>query len=198
MKTISYFLLLLLLSCSKNTGNDLSVAGKEVVIDNASFNNYRILKGSRNCVQDSATIFTGTHINFIVKFDSSAAYQAASARNQGMVNRLFGFKEGAADNFNSACIGWNFENGIIHLYAYQYASGAAYISEIATAAIGEQVLCSTGLYRSQYFFSVGGKSIVLPRTTINDNVNGYLLFPAFNEQEAAPQDIDIAIAALGR
>lgn len=152
--------------------------------------------GTHDCSPAAVKPVTGNRFNFKVKFDSSAIYKTFIAANQGDVNRLYGFSEGTGNDLNAASIGWNWNNNALHLYACTTTAGVSSSEQIATVPIGEAIACGIGIYGDQYFFSVEGKSIVLPRVTSDSLVEGYWQYPYFGVSETAPHSVYFYILDL--
>ena len=91
-------------------------------------------------------------MSFVVKFDNSAIYQTVIAENQYDINKLWGFSEGFDHQYNSARIGWAWNDGALRLYAYSYNRGVRQSQEITSVPIGSDITCSIKLSGSSYIF----------------------------------------------
>ena len=137
-----------------------------------------------------------TTMNFVAKFDNSAIYQSVIPENQYDINKLYGFSEGFNHQYNSARIGWAFNDGSLRLYAYAYNKGVRESQEITPVSIGTEVSCSISVSSYLYTFTVNNVSLTLPRANSTSSASGYQLYPYFGGDEVAPQNIYISIKQL--
>ena len=137
-----------------------------------------------------------TTMNFVARFDNSAIYQSVIPENQYDINKLYGFSEGFNHQYNSARIGWAFNDGALRLYAYAYNKGLRQSQEITTVSIGADVSCSIAVSGFSYIFTVNNVSVRLPRALSTSSASGYQLYPYFGGDEVAPQNIYISIKHL--
>ena len=135
-------------------------------------------------------------MKFMVKFDNSAIYQTVDPANQYDINKLWGFSEGINNQYNSARIGWSWNNDALRLYGYVYANGARHYQEITSVTIGSEITCSIKVSGNTYVFTVNGVSINLPRGLSTSQANGYQQYPYFGGDEVAPHRITILIKSL--
>ncbi|MCW3094281.1 MAG: hypothetical protein JWP81_5350 [Ferruginibacter sp.] len=165
-----------------------------VVTDTASlYTKYTILKGAHYCDKSMLKEFTGDHISFSVKFDSTAIYKTADPLNQEDINKLYGFSEGIDNHLNSARIGWNWNRNALRLYAYVYANGIRTSKEISKVAIGATISATIRVAGKEYLFSVDENNVALPRALNDSLVSGYRQYPYFGGDEIAPHNIYVYI-----
>ena len=132
----------------------------------------------------------------MVKFDKSAIYQTVVRENQYDINKLWGFTEGINNQYNSARIGWSWNQDALRLYGYVYANGVRHYQEITSVTIGSDITCSIKLADNTYLFTVNGISISLPRGPSSTQASGYQQYPYFGGDETAPHLITIMIYPL--
>jgi hypothetical protein len=56
--------------------------------------------------------------------------------NQYDINKLWGFSEGINNQYNSARIGWSWNNDALRLYGYVYAKGVRHYAGDHIVSIG--------------------------------------------------------------
>jgi hypothetical protein len=162
-----------------------------------TYTTYLIRKGNNFCDQTGfRSVTVNGAMNFMAKFDQSAIYTTIDPLNQFDINKLWGFSEGFSNSFNSARVGWAYNNGALRLYGYVYAKGVRHSREITTVAIGSDVSCSIRLNGSSYVFTVNGVSVSLPRGTTTTRASGLQQYPYFGGDERAPQDIRIQVRPI--
>lgn len=115
---------------------------------------------------------------------------------EGHINKLWGFSEGFDHQYNSARIGWAYNNGALRLYAYAYNKGVRLSTEITAVNIGVENNCSIKLSGFNYIFTVNGVTVTLSRANSTSSASGYQLYPYFGGDETAPHDIFIYIRSL--
>ncbi len=158
---------------------------------------YTIAKGSQYCDQNGLKAVDVQEMKFMVRFDSTAIYQAASAENQYDINKLYGFSDNNADHHQfSARFGWRWSNNALHLFAYVYNNAAVISRELAIVDIGKEINCSIQVTNSSYLFTVNGVTERMPRMASTPTGKGYQLYPYFGGDEVAPHDINIWIRNL--
>lgn len=162
-----------------------------------SYTTYLIRKGNNFSDQTGFRSVTvnGT-MSFMARFDQSAIYTTIDPVNQFDINKLWGFSEGLSNSFNSARVGWAYNNGALRLYGYVYARGVRHSREITTVSIGTDINCSIRLNGSSYVFTVNGVSVSLPRGTTTTRASGLQQYPYFGGDERAPQDIRIQVRPI--
>lgn len=194
--------LLLFAGCAKETiTNNLKPAETSVSNNNlinakatvSQYTKYTIRQGQHYCDQNTLKFLKVSQMNFTAKFDSTAIYTTIDPVNQYDINKLWGFSEGLNHEYNSARIGWAWNDGALRLYAYAYNNGVRESKEITTIAIGADNLCSIALSGYNYVFTVNGVSVTLPRASSTSSTSGYQLYPYFGGDEVAPHDIFIWI-----
>ena len=162
-----------------------------------TYTTYLIRKGNNFSDQTGfRSVTVNGSMNFMARFDQSAIYTTIDPVNQYDINKLWGFSEGFSNSFNSARVGWAYNNGALRLYGYVYAKGVRHSREITTVAIGTDVSCSIRLNGSSYVFTVNGVSVSLPRGTTTTRASGLQQYPYFGGDERAPQDIRIQVRPI--
>jgi hypothetical protein len=182
-------------SCEKAQDIISPETGKNVVL--STFKAYTIRKGQHYCDQNLfSMISVNKAMKFNVRFDQSAFYSTEAPVNQYDINKLWGFSEGLDHQYNSARMGWAYNEGALRLYGYVYVNGVRHSAEVATVQTGVENACSIELMGSTYVFTVNGSKLSLPRAACTPNTSGYKLYPYFGGDEVAPQDIKIEIKEL--
>ena len=199
MKTIClYACVFFLTQCTKKfdkTDSGLGVV-KEIEPKTGEYSTYTIQKGSHYCDQNLVRSIAISEMKFMVKFDSSAIYQAELPENQYAINKLWGFSEGTDNHYTSARIGWSWSDNALRLYGYAYVSGQLHYQEITAVTIGTEISCSIKLAAETYLFAVNGVSVNLPRGPSSSQAIGYQQYPYFGGNEVAPHLITILIKSL--
>ncbi len=157
---------------------------------------YTIRKGQHYCDQNTLKSVKTAEMKFMTKFDNSAIYQSLTPENQYDIHKLWGFSEGLNNQYNSARIGWSWNNNALRLYGYVYAKGVRYYQEITPVTIGAEITCSIKLAGNTYLFTVNGISVSLPRGTTTTQASGFQQYPYFGGNETAPHLITIMIKSL--
>jgi len=194
---------LFFIGCTKEINchdNSKIVAEEEVTAKGipkpTSYSNFTIREGQHYCDQNSVKSVRTSEMKFMVKFDNSAIYQTVIPENQYDINKLWGFTEGINNQYNSARIGWSWNNDALRLYGYVYANGVRHYQEITPVAIGTDITCSIKLSGNTYLFTVNGISVSLPRGPSATQASGYQQYPYFGGDETAPHLITIMIRSL--
>lgn len=193
-----------LLACNKQ--NDIerpAIPAEETATDAKggpkpvkAYTTYTIQQGNHYCDQNAIRSVRTSEMKFQAKFDQSAIYQTVDPGNQYDINKLWGFSEGFSNQYNSARIGWSWNNEALRLYGYVYANGVRYSQEITTVQIGADNNCSIRVAGNTYIFTVNGTSISLPRGPSSASASGYQQYPYFGGDETAPHRITILIRSL--
>jgi hypothetical protein len=158
------------------------------------YSDYLIKKGAQSSTLSSYQKVEYDELRFMVKFDSSAIYQASNASNQYDVNKLFGFSDNNAEHQQySARFGWNWTKEGLSMYAYTYNNTVRDIKRIGVVPIGSENACSIKVISDAYIFTLNGNSITMPRESTTLKALGYKLYPYFGGDELAPHDIHILI-----
>jgi hypothetical protein len=196
---------LLASSCSKEEIVTPSVESQKPVeevlqtenVSTSSYTTYLIRKGNNFCDQSvTKSVSVSGEMRFAAKFDASAVYTTIDPVNQYDINKLWGFSEGFNNQYNSARIGWAYNDGALRLYGYVYAKGVRYSKEITSVSIGTEIPCSIKLNGSSYLLTANGVTVSLPRGTTSTKASGLQQYPYFGGDEKAPQDIRIQIRPL--
>ena len=201
-----FFLLagLFLIGCTKEINchdNSKTVAEEEATAKGGapkptSYTSFTIRQGQHYCDQNSLKSVRTSEMKFMVKFDNSSIYQTMIPENQYDINKLWGFSEGFSNQYNSARIGWSWNNDALRLYGYVYANGVRHYQEITSVTIGADITCSIKPAGNTYLFSVNGVSVSLPRGPSTSQASGYQQYPYFGGNETAPHLITIMIRSL--
>jgi hypothetical protein len=185
-------LFFLLISCDKSKEAIPSI--DHSVNPSPQFIKYTIKAGEQYCDQSTYKQTNYNELKFIVKFDSSAIYQTASAANQLDVNKLYGFSDNNDDHHRfSARFGWRWSENGLHLFAYTYNTGEMSYEELGTISIGVEYSCSVKVTATNYIFTLNDGSKTMPRSSTTPTAIGYKLYPYFGGDEATPHDINIWI-----
>lgn len=207
------FLLILslqLFACSKQVNREMKT---NEILETASpartskpatsvFVKYTIQKGSHDCDQRSIKSVSGTTMNFVAKFDSTAIYPAVITdyNHAYDVNKLWGFSEGLNNQYNSARIGWRWLDGQLQLFAYVYVNGTLLRDPVSydppfikNVSIGSEINCSIAVSGSNYIFTVDGVTVTTPRGLSSGKYSGYQQYPYFGGTLTAPHLINIYI-----
>ena len=158
-----------------------------------TYTRYLIRKGNHYCDQNTLRSISTSEMKFTAKFNSSAIYTTVDPVNQYDINKLWGFSEGVNHQYNSARVGWAYNNSALRLYAYVYSKGVRYSQEIGPVNLNTDIACSIRLNGSTYVFNVNGVVVSMPRGGTGTKASGYQLYPYFGGDETAPQDISIDI-----
>jgi len=171
-------------------------------ISTNSFTKYIIREGAHECEQRRIKRVSGSSMNFIAKFDSSAIYPAiiTDYNHSFDINKLWGFSEGWNNHDNSARIGWRWMNNQLQLFAYVYVHGKLLRDAVSydppfikTVAIGAEVNCSIAISANSYIFSVDEVVVKTTRGVSSPKFSGYQQFPYFGGVLTAPHLITIYI-----
>jgi hypothetical protein len=202
MTKVIFFVAVFFISCTKEINchdKSKTVTEDEAKADAArvsSYTNFIIRQGQHYCDQNSIKSIRTAEMKFMVKFDNSAIYQTVAPENQYDINKLWGFTEGINNQYNSARIGWSWNQDALRLYGYVYTNGIRHYQEITTVLIGTDITCSIKLAGNTYLFTVNGVSISLPRGPSSLQASGYQQYPYFGGDETAPHLVTIMIKSL--
>ena len=186
-------LLLFIAGCKKQSFSENLSTSKDATVA-AGFLQYTIPRGQHYAASNPYKVTDIRELKFTVRFDSSAIYQTENPQNQWDINKLYGFADnGAMHHQFSARIGWRWSEGALRLFAYTYNNGGREEKEITTISIGKEVICAIKVNSETYLFSVGGKSVTMPRLSTAATAKGYQLYPYFGGNEKAPHDVRIWI-----
>lgn len=191
--------ILLWCACTKEAAQPAAGATTRPVTTTAAGTEepFLIEKGSHNCTTNGFVPVSLVEQKFSVRFDSSAIYTTAIPLNQLDINKLYGFSDnGALHHDFSARFGWRWSDSALRLFAYVYNGGKVASEEITTVEIGKDIACFLRIKGDQYEFGVEDKVKKMPRASITPTGKGYLLYPYFGGDEAAPHDVRIWIRNL--
>jgi len=167
-----------------------------------TFKKFTIQQGAHYCDQSTLSRVSGTSMNFVAKFDSTAIYPAVITdyNHAYDVNKLWGFSEGFSNQYNSARIGWRWLNGLLQLFAYVYVKGTLLRDPVSydppfikSVKIGSEINCSIAVSGSKYIFTVDGVVVQTARGTTSGTYSGYQQYPYFGGTLTAPHLINIYI-----
>lgn len=194
MRTFFFCVLLLsLCSCAKT----IDTFPSDSPPDTAVFIKYMIKAGEHYTAQNKYKPIETSELKFAVRFDSSAFYQSARAENQYDINKLYGFSDNGGDHHRySARFGWRWSDGALWLFAYVYNDGKVVSEELGVVPVGPEINCSIKVTADTYLFSCGEYVRTLPRKSKTVTGKGYLLYPYFGGDEAAPHDFTMWIKNL--
>jgi hypothetical protein len=190
---------ILLLLCSCNKTDDAMVEktiSLPVVnsISTSGFTQYTIQRGQHYVSNNTYKPIETDELKFAVRFDSSAIYQTLAPVNQYDINKLYGFADNNTDHHQySARFGWAWNKGALRLYAYVYNGGKVMSKELGAISIDTAIVCSIKVKGNTYVFSWNDQEVVLPRLSTLPKAKGYLLYPYFGGDEAAPHDVNVWI-----
>jgi hypothetical protein len=168
----------------------------------STFTKYTIQKGAHSCDQSTLKSTSGTSMNFVARFDSTAIYPAVITdyNHAYDVNKLYGFSEGLSNQYNSARIGWRWLDGELQLFAYVYVKGTLLRDPVSydppfikSVTIGKDINCSITVSGETYIFTIDGVTITTPRGTTSGKFSGYQQYPYFGGTLTAPHLINIYI-----
>lgn len=204
MRKLPAFLILFffLFSCTKQIkpSDDFTIqegqAATRVSSTKTLFTKYTIRAGQHYCDQNTIKSVRTSEIKFMARFDNTAIYQTIDPLNQYDINKLWGFSEGFDHQYNSARIGWAYNDGALRLYAYAYNNGVREYQEITPVSIDADITCSIKLSGNTYLFTVNGITVSLPRASSSLTASGYQLYPYFGGDEVAPHTIYIWLRNL--
>jgi hypothetical protein len=166
-------------------------------VTSTTYTTYLIRKGNNFCDQSATKYLTiNGEMKFTARFNQSAIYTNIDPVNQYDINKLWGFSEGFNNQYNSARIGWAYNDGALRLYGYVYAKGVRYSKEIGIVTIGSEIPCSIKLSGSSYLMTANGVTVALPRGLTSTKASGLQQYPYFGGDERAPQDIRIEIKPI--
>lgn len=155
---------------------------------------YLIPAGAHSAEGINAAAQGAPELRFAAIFDDSAVYETIDPRNQGDINKLYGFSDcGSHHHTNSARFGWRWFEGALQIFAYTYADGERAWAYLGDATIGEQADYALTVDGAAYVFTFGGVTARLPRGCAGDGGVKYRLYPYFGGDEVAPHDITIRI-----
>ena len=171
-------------------------------VTSSTFKKYTIQQGAHYCDQNTLARVSGTSMNFVAKFDSTAIYPAVITdyNHAYDVNKLWGFSEGLSNQYNSARIGWRWLDGQLQLFAYVYVNGTLLRDPISydppfikVVQIGSDINCSIAISGAKYIFTVDGVVVQTAKGTGTSKYSGYQQYPYFGGTLTAPHLINIYI-----
>ncbi|WP_315819110.1 hypothetical protein [Paraflavitalea speifideaquila] len=188
MNTRTNALLLLLLGLAACQKTDIPEGFKEYIIP----------KGAHYATENSYQVVNKTELHFLVLFDSSSIYTSIDPKNNGDINKLYGFSDcGTQHQENSARVGWVWNGKAIELYAYCYANSIRSSKLLGSIAIGTPCELTIRPEASQYRFEQNGfPAVYMKRGCNTPGISGYQLYPYFGGDETAPQEVHIYIKEL--
>ncbi|WP_066404561.1 hypothetical protein [Flavisolibacter tropicus] len=160
-----------------------------------TFAKYTIQQGAHECDPRTLKSVSGTSMNFVARFDSTAIYPAVITdyNHAYDANKLWGFSEGLNNQYNSARLGWRWLNGKLELLAYVYVKGTLLRDPISydppfikAVEIGRDINCSIAVSGSSYVFTVDGVAVKTARGRSVSTFSGYQQYPYFGGTLTAP------------
>jgi hypothetical protein len=168
-----------------------------IIPTTGQFTEHRIAKGGHSSDKNLIKAVTVSEMKFVVRFDSSAIYQALDTNNQRDINKLYGFSDNNEDHHtNSARIGWRWYNNELQLFGYNYNNTALKTQFIKAVPLNTDINCSIKVVGSSYILSADGMQVSMTRTAPDPKAAGYQLYPYFGGDEVAPHDILIKVKDL--
>jgi len=161
------------------------------------FITYTIKGGSHEVENNSNALFTSDEIRFQAIFDSSCIYKTVIPENQNDINKLIGFSDCSSQHqINSARFGWNWRDGALRIYAYDYVDGQRQEKELGTVELGKTTSFKIRISGNSYLFTFNGIETSMPRHCSGGVGVAYKLLPYFGGNEPAPHDMKIKIRNL--
>lgn len=186
--------LFLVAGCAKNRD---SLAAPAAAVHPPDFIKYTIPAGAHYATENTFQAVETSALSFDVRFDSTAIYKCTSPENQYDINKLYGFSDnGAQHHLYSARFGWRWSDGALRLFGYVYNEGNVVSKEIGTVPVGVVVRCRIVVTADAYFFYCNEWMQTLPRKSKTANGKGYLLYPYFGGDEAAPHEVHVWIKSV--
>jgi hypothetical protein len=187
------FLLCVVLLTSCHKSND-AFQETSPAWDTTGFTKYVIEAGAHYASDNTYKLIETSELKFTARFDNSAMYQSANAENQYDINKLYGFSDnGAAHHQYSARFGWRWSDGALHLFAYVYNGGKVASEELGIVPIDKNITCRIKVEKEKYVFYCNEYVRTMPRQSKTKKGKGYMLYPYFGGDEAAPHEVDIWI-----
>jgi len=165
-------------------------------VEGETFKVYRIKKG--NHYSNGPRLKLPTYqdsFNFKVVFDDSAKYTTKTAENQYDVNKLIGFTDcgNMRIHKDSARVGWNWDHGQLHLYAYTYAGGVRTFEKIGDGELNKTLEVKVSVSGDHYVFTYNGKETKMARGCSKSKSFKTWSYPYFGGNETAPQEVKIML-----
>lgn len=180
MKKLLILLLLACVGCEKYEG--------------LPYVEYLIKEGQHSSNYEVETL-SNYFLSYDVIFDSSAIYLSKDPKNQGDINKLFGFADcNNHHHKNSIRFGWrwNPDSVAIEILAYYYVNSVRKNKFLTTVQPGE--LHTYVLYHHNDGYGIAIKDVVdvvVEQGDVCTRGAYYLLYPYFGGNETAPHDIRI-------
>jgi hypothetical protein len=191
MRVFLWGAVLLLAACHKSVA---PLPDSRPDTDTSGFVKYTISSGAHYASDNVYKPVETSDLKFTVRFDSSAIYQSVLAQNQYDINKLYGFSDnGAAHHRFSARFGWRWSGGALRVFAYVYNAGKVLSEELGVVPIGAPVACRIKVDSTAYVFYCNEYVRTVPRQSTTPKGKGYLLYPYFGGDEAAPHEVRIWI-----
>ena len=189
--------LFMLSACQKNAAATLDPipAPTAVSTNTTDFIMYTINKGEHYVANNTYQPVESNEWKFVVKFDSTCIYTSGTAENQYDINKLYGFSDNnALHHAYSARFGWSWTHNALRLYGYVYNEGVMTSKELSVIPIGKEIFCTIKVDSNAYQFYID-KELAgeLVRKATTPKARGYLLYPYFGGDEAAPHNVNIWI-----
>jgi hypothetical protein len=189
-------LMMTVLALSFFNADALAMGKRREKVDGDKYNVYRIIKGAHYSKGPKLKLPTyKDSFTFKVVFDNSAKYTTVDPVNQYDVNKLIGFTDcgGMAIHKNSARLGWNWDHGQLHLYAYTYANKVRAFEKIGDIPIGKAFEAGIRISGDHYVFTYNGKETKMARGCSKSGSFKTWSYPYFGGDETAPQETKILV-----
>lgn len=190
------FLLLPLLVFSFIHTDANAMGKRREKVDGEKYKVYRISKGDHYSTGPHFKLPTNDDsFTFKVVFDDSAVYTSQTAENQYDVNKLIGFTDcgNMSIHKDSARIGWNWDHGQLHLYAYTYANKVRTFEKIGDGSLNEAMEIKVKIVRDHYVFTYNGKETKMARGCSKSKSFKTWSYPYFGGNETAPHEVKILL-----
>jgi len=169
--------------------------GREKV-DGNKYKVYRISKGNHYANGPRLKLPTfQDSFSFKVIFDDSANYTTKTPENQYDVNKLIGFTDcgNLSIHKDSARVGWNWDHGQLHLYAYTYANKVRSFEKIGDGVLNQAMEVKLKVVGDHYVFIYNGKETKMARGCSKSKSLKTWSYPYFGGNETAPHDTKILL-----
>ncbi len=164
----------------------------EEAVNDTPLKHFLIMAGEHYSSKEIVTLNT-EELHFQAMFDSSAIYATPLKEDQADINKLLGMSDcKTLHHTNSARIGWRWYEESLQILAYTYVNGERQSSFITTVALNEIYDYSILMEEDRYVFKVGEHEVEMQRGC-SGAANGYMLYPYFGGNNAAPHDVSIWI-----
>jgi len=179
---------------ASNTAN--AMGKRRETVDGDKYKVYRIAKDKHYSNGPRLKLPTyDDSFTFKVMFDDSAKYTSKTAENQYDVNKLIGFTDcgNMSIHKDSARVGWNWDHGQLHVYAYTYANKVRTFEKIGDGVLNKAMEVKIKVSGDHYVFTYNGKETKMARGCSKSKSFKTWSYPYFGGDETAPQEIKILV-----